>query len=289
MNKTIQINPVELRQHWTRRLLNKVDENSPQFLAMCDDILRGDSLPPIYIVAPNQVVAGWTRTLAHRKAQKDIECIVITEDESLMKSLKENALRLHLRKGQVAWLACPLADKVVEHSVVLRKHKLTGKAAPKVTDGMPENIEQLADQLGISRRLLMEVRTVYENIAAWDENHSARCWGESAEAMSAMEYWSQRIMDSEDPCTPGQAWAGIAGSDAGAAGKTNPEPRQLQLFTEGLASVRKWGKGYNDFVGAERKRAQEAIRRTVAEWPAELRSEFAAELKRAEREQLVEA
>lgn len=286
--KTISKNPVELRQHWTRKLLNKVDETSPQFLAMCDAIIAGDVLPPIYIVEPNQVVAGWTRTLAHKKAQKDIECIVISEDESLMKSLRENALRLHLRKFQVAWLACPISNRVVEHAHALRVAKLKqhhGTHVASPTDGTPQNMDELADQLGCSRRLLGEVRAVYDQIVAWDKKNAPRCWGESDEAMTAMEFWSSRIMDTDEPCTPGQAWAGIAGSDAAAAGKTHPEPRQLSLFTEGLASLRKWGVSFVKFEGSERKKAQEAIRKTVAEWPIQLRQEFAMEIKRMEREQ----
>lgn len=284
MKNIIKINPVELRQHWTRKLLNKVNEASPEFQSLCDCVLRGDVLPPIYIVEPNLVVAGWTRTLAHRAAQKDIECIVITEDAAYMKSLQENALRHHWRKYQIAWMTCPLAAKIVERAHLLKTHRLTGKSAPENTEAMPESLDELADQLGISRALLVNVRKVWEDIAQWDKKNEARVWAGSEAAMSAMEFWSSRIMDTEDPCTPGQAWAGIAGSDAGVAGKTNPVPQQLNLFTEGLASVRKWGKSFVEFVGQDRVRAKEAIRQTVAEMPAELREEFAAALKRAERE-----
>ena len=288
--KTVFKNPHDLKMHWTRKLLP--DTKGTELVGqLSDEIARGARLPAIYIVEPNLVVAGWTRKLAHQARQVDVECIVVSEEQAVHVAMKENTLRQHYsRKFQIGFSYCPMAVMVVEkaHAIQIANLKQgirTESATNALSVFLPATLEEFADQIGISRRLLLDCKATCDALAAWDAKHAPKKWGEDKDKKTALAYWSSRILDDEEPCTPGNARAGIAGSDAGADGKTKPEPRQLQLFTDGLASVSKWGKSFTKFEGGEKKKAVDAIRKTVSAWPAELRHEFAIEIKRIEREE----
>jgi len=283
MMKTILKNPIDLRKHWTRKLLP--DPSPAHINNISDEITRGTKLPPIYVVE-NQVVAGWTRTLAHRAQQRDIHCIELTEEEAINVALGENTIRQSYPfKYQVAWVYCPLAIEVMKFAEKRRHENLRhARTQADAATALPLNIDDLAGRIGVSRKLLGQIKEDYLKIKAWDEANEPRVWGDEREPRTALEYFNDRILDPENPCTPGNCIAGLGGKKAGEDGRTNPTPRQLSLFTDGLAALAKWGKSFTQFADADQRRAVESIRRTVGEWPAELRAEFMAELKRVERE-----
>lgn len=285
--KTILKNPHELKQHPLRKLLPDT-KGTPLVNSLSDEIKRGAKLPPIYIVEPNLVVAGWTRTLAHRAQQKDVECIVVTEDEAAHVAMKENTLRQSFgKKFQLAFAYCPLAIEVVKQAEVGRISSLKNARECKnaLTSSLPCTLDELADQIGVSRRLLCDCKQTHDALLEWDSKHDPKKWGDDKEKKTALAFWTARILDDEEPCTPGNARAGIAGSDAGAQGKTKPVANQLELFTNGLAAVGKWGKAFTKFDDKARKDALAAIKKTVAALPVELRDELESEIKRLKREE----
>ena len=142
-------------------------------------------------------------------------------------------------------------------------------------------MEEVGDLIGVSRSLMADAKQTYDELLAWDAAHEPKKWGESKTKMSALMYWTSRIMDQDgESCTPGQARAGMAGSNAGAEGKTKPMPKQLELFCDGMKSLQKWGGAFTKFDDGQRKTALVQIKKTIAALPAELRQELAVEIKR---------
>jgi hypothetical protein len=150
---------------------------------------------------------------------------------------------------------------------------------------MPDKIDDFAEILNCSDKFIENILANYINALEWDINHYPRKFGDSETALTALEFINARVHDEDKPCSPGQAWAGIAGSDAGAEGQTKPQPKQLQLFCDGFASVGKWGKSFDKFEGAAKKRALASVKKMAGALPAELRRELLAELKRLDREE----
>lgn len=275
--KTVLKNPVEVQMHWTRKLLPKPSQERVN--AISNELARGTKLPPGYLIEPNLLVAGETRRLAHKARQVDMEFIVITEDEAMAIALGENTNRQSYKfKYQTAFAYCPLACKIVEFS-----SKNRGAVADKSTK--PQNcgfatLAEVAAAINVSERCLEDAKQTYDVLVAWDKENEPKKWGELKNTkMTALAYWTMRIMDQEKSCTPGQARAGIAGSQAADDGKTNPAPKQLELFMDGFKSLGKWGKAFTKFDDAQRKSAVSCIKKTIAQLPPELRAEIAAEIK----------
>ena len=290
-NKTVTLNPVDVQKHWTRKLLPQPSQERVD--ALSNELARGTKLPPGYLIEPNLLVAGETRRLAHKARQTDMEFIVITEEEALNIAFGENTNRQSYKfKYQIAFIYCPLAVKVVEWA---NKRKGFGQKTAetpmnpiKVNPDFfgPKTLEEVADLIGVSRTLMVDAKKTYDDLILWDKENKPKKWGEDKAAKTALDYWTGRIMDQEgESCTPGQARAGLAGSDAGAQGKTKPVPKQLELFCAGLESVGKWSKSFNQFEGESKKLALNAVKKTIAAMPPELRSELATEIKRLEREE----
>jgi hypothetical protein len=285
------LDPAALKMHWTRKQLPVPAKDSEAVHGLSDDIARRIQLPPIYIVEPNLVVAGWSRVLAHRAQQCErIACIAITEEEAPLVALKENTNRQVLpKKFQVAWVYTPLALTVIQTAEQSRIQAL--KAGPNSREsktgltGMPGTLNDLADDLHVSRSLLADVVGAYRKIEAWDKENKPQRWGEDKQPKTAMEHANEMILHPETPCTPGNIVAGLGGKDAAVEGKTKPVPKQLELFCDGLDAVRKWGKAFPKWEGEERKIVVGALKKTVAAWPKELRDELSQELNRLRREE----
>ena len=298
-NKTVTLNPVDVQKHWTRKLLPQPSQERVD--ALSNELARGTKLPPGYLIEPNLLVAGETRRLAHKARQTDMEFIVITEEEALNIAFGENTNRQSYKfKYQIAFIYCPLAARVVEQSNKA-KGQIQQKRVPisendaktpmfsrnsNIGVSGPETLNDVADLIGVSPSLMADAKKTYDELILWDKENKPKKWGEDKAAKTALDYWTGRIMDQEgESCTPGQARAGLAGSDAGAQGKTKPVPKQLELFCAGLESVGKWSKSFNQFEGESKKLALNAVKKTIAAMPPELRSELATEIKRLEREE----
>lgn len=284
--KIITKNPVDVQMHWTRKLLPKPSQERVN--ALSDSIAKGAKLPPGYLVEPNLLVAGETRRLAHKARQVDMDFIVITEDEAMAVALQENTNRFALKfKYQIAFSYCPLAAKVVEHS---NKSKGFGhdsaKSAAVALYANYRTLDDVADALQISRRTLADAKETYDALLAWDAENEPKFWGDFKKTkLTALDYWTLRIMDQEESCTPGQARAGLGGSKAAEQGKTQPDAKPLQLMLSGFSTLEKWGKKFSNFDDGEQRKIVGAVKKTVSAWPAELREVALAELKRMKLEE----
>ena len=279
--KTVLKNPVDVQMHWTRKLLPKPSQERVN--AISNELARGTKLPPGYLVEPNLLVAGETRRLAHKARQVDMEFIVVSEAEALRIALGENTNRQsYTYKYQVAFAYCPLACKIVEFSA--KNRGAVGDASTKPQNWGFGTLADAAEAIGVSGSYLEDAKKTYQELVDWDTENEPKKWGESKKAMTALAYWTDRIMDQEESCTPGQARAGLAGSKAADDGKTNPAPKQLELFLDGFKSLGKWGKSFPKFDDDQKRAAVKQIKKTIGDLPAELRAEIAAEIKLLERE-----
>ena len=278
-----------LPQFWARKLLPQPSKDRINNLS--DTIADGITLPPGYLFQDAEgrqfLVAGAGRVAAHKLQQKDMAFLVTTDEAKAVKvAMQENSNRLHYpHKYQLVWDSCALIEQVA----VEQKNRTLANLKYQRADtnvrpiNLPANIDECAKLLGVHSNTVDKILGVYRQALEWDKKHSPRKFGESEKAMSAVDFITTRVHDEDKPCSPGQAWAGIAGSDAGAAGETKPVPREAQLLLEGFASIGKWSKKYQAFNPKERKDVLDSIKKTVAALPPELRHELAAEIKRLER------
>lgn len=265
--KTEIKDPRDLSLHWTRKLLPMPSQEVVN--AISDSIKRGDHLPPAYIVAPDLLVAGEARRLAYCAQQKDMEVIVVSEEEALRIIFAENTNRRQYPfKYQIAWDYCALALKVAE--AALRRKTANLKIGQKPNDsprvqsldsrrGSPANIEEIADALIVSRALFFDVLAFYRKAQDWDLENEPQCIGDSEKPMTAMQFISWRIHDVDKPCTPGEAWRGIMGSVATKDGQRIP-PRQFLLFTQAVDKLVSRFEYWQAFDPAEKRQAMQQIK-----------------------------
>ncbi|HEY5044154.1 MAG TPA: hypothetical protein VIK53_19460 [Verrucomicrobiae bacterium] len=291
---TITLAPHKLKtlpQHWARKLLPPPD--AARIKGLYDALADGATLPPGYLFRDPQgrhfLVAGEGRKCAHLERGEDMEFIE-TDNERLavMTTVQENSNRAQIRFDyQKGWDACPViertAEKNKEERIIRLKHHPEGTEFPKCD--LPANIEDFANLLGVSEKYVDIILKVWRNAGEWDINHEPRQFAGTGKPLTARDFITARVHDAEKPCSPGQAWAGIAGSDAAAEGRTAPEPKLFQLFLNGFNAVAKWGKGFTRFQGRQKTDAMAVIKKTVAAFPKELRAELLAELKRLDREE----
>lgn len=278
-----------LPQFWARKLLPQPGKE--RIHGLSDALADGITLPPGYLYQDETgkqfLVAGAGRVAAHKLQQTDMAFLVTTDEAKAVKiAMQENCNRLQYpHKYQLVWDSCKLIEQVsVESKKRLLSNLKQNRQGTNTPSGdLPANIDQVARLLGVCEKTVDKILKVWRDALEWDKKHPPRKFGESEKAMSAVDFITTRVHDEDAPCSPGQAWAGIAGSDAAADGKTKPVPREAQLLLEGFASIGKWGKKYQAFNPKERKDVLDSIKKTVAALPAELRQELGAEIKRLER------
>ena len=284
--------PKHLHQFWARKLLPQPSKDRVNGLS--DAIAEGITLPPGYLFqdahGQQWLVAGEGRRQAYLARQKDMTFFVVTDEAIAVKiAMQENSNRLHYpHKYQLVWDSCALIEQVAVESKKRALASLkTGNNSPADTNvrrgDLPANIDDCAKLLGVHSNTVDKILGVYRQALEWDKKHSPRKFGDAEKAMTALDFITARVHDEDVPCSPGQAWAGIAGSDAGAEGKTKPIAKTAQLLLAGFEAIGKWGKKYEAFNPKERKDVLDSIKKTVAALPPELRHELASEIKRLER------
>ena len=289
-NTTIKLEDLgRLPLFWARKLLPQPTKE--RIHGLSDALAEGITLPPGYLYQDANgrqfLVAGAGRVAAHKLQQQDMAFLVTTDESKAVKiAMQENCNRLQYpHKYQLVWDSCALIEQVaVESKKRLSERFKQSAADTNVRRGdLPANIDECAKLLGVHSNTVDKILKVWRDALEWDKKHSPRKFGEMEKAMTAVDFITARVHDEDNPCSPGQAWAGIAGSDAATEGKTKPIAKTAQLLLAGFEAIGKWGKKYEAFNPKERKDVLDSIKKTVAALPPELRHELAAEIKRLER------
>ncbi len=129
--------------------------------------------------------------------------------------------------------------------------------------GEAKTAEELAANLGVSRRLFFYAKQLHDEIAK-----DADLQPDIEEAVFIHESGLGAII------------AGLAGRKA-TKGKERPPSRQLDLFVGGWASVAKRFRYWDEFDASERNTALSRIEDLLAETPEDLRDELAKRLQLA--------
>jgi len=311
--KTIHLNASNLKQHWTRKELPQ--PHPDQVNALADAIARGTQLPPGYVIQDGEkylLVAGETRRRAHAQRQVDMEFYVVpTEEQAIAIAIGENTARKQYKfKYQIAWDYCPLAQKVIALAERKKLENLKkGQCFPDSPvsglsgEFIPKNIAALADRIGVGRTPMTDVMKVYKKAVEWDETNPPRIFtaaedlsDESKErlkkAVGAVEFISIRVRDIQDPCTPGQALAGLGGKSAAEEGRTQPKTKQkahqLILFNQVITDELKRWDYWQKFDDTDKAEHFKVVREKAAELPpeqlqslADYHAKLAAEFRKA--------
>jgi len=254
--------PHDLRPHPLIKAMPRWPEDSAEAMAFRADIQEHGILTPLRVTAGDLVVDGWTRCQAARMLGLTEVPVEIVEDGEIATTImRELALRRNLTKGQIAYLALPLLEAVLEEGSARRmRWLLQGKIPqnPNVSPspysvGRRENREaepsyRIAASLGISHALLEQAR----QLSNYFKDVTKRGWGPvdvlnslghpRGTQLTFREYYEPQILDRDRPLGLGYAITGIAQTlDQGAraaagrphtGGRPESQAIQLRLFSQ---------------------------------------------------------
>lgn len=276
MDKAAQIilrDPSELKVHPALKHVPELAKDSPEFISMLDDIrLRGID-QAIFIVG-DQIIEGRHRWRAAKRLQLPlIPVIERREDEIAGIIINSLVQRRHYTKGALAYMTVPMMEEAFEEAKKREiSHRFGQPAAGSAASALPlKSVEDLAETIGISRRLFFQARELHE---------------EFEKKPKLREQFEQKILSGEVGL--GGVLAGIAGQQAtkrsenGDQGKA--ESDQLELFGEAFGTLTTRFKYWAKFDADSKEEAVKAIRRTVSHMPDDLREEFSKALKAVEKE-----
>ena len=315
--------PHDLKPHPLIKAMPRWPEDSAEAMAFRADIKEHGIVTPLRITAGDLVVDGWTRCLAARMlGLPEVPVEIVEEGEIATTIMRELALRRHLTKGQISYLALPLLETVLEEASTRSVNNLLrGKICQNpnlspithsVCDRENWPATQLSAELGISRTLLDQAR----QISKFFSDPTKRAWG-TVELLNSMghprgtlltfrEYWEPQILDRFRPLGLGYCLTGIlqvidqeARAAAGrphTGGRPESQAKQLRLFSMTVLhdEAVRWeywqnvsDKGRRTFFEGVRAHAAElpaAIAEERADFHAKLAAEFKAAARRGEKQ-----
>jgi hypothetical protein len=232
----------ELTLHAAASRLPRMADDAPEFAALLIHIAEHGITEPIKVNQFRVVVGVDTWEAAKQLGIKSVPCVEIGPDEIFGHLSAALLARQHYTKGQIAYLATPLLEPLLDASrkrraanVATRMSKsgkgqnpdsaLSALSSPSLSKfALAKTAEQLAEALGISRRLFFFAAAIHRDFAA-DPGLRARFepaileQGEDGAAMGL-----------------GAVVAGIAGHKA-TKGITPHQQPELQLWGD---KVSKW-------------------------------------------------
>lgn len=219
------------------------------------------------VVGKDLIIDGRHRWRSAKRLQiAEVPTVQRTEAETHGIILNSLLQRRHFTKSAMAYLTFPLmADAYAEAQQ--RKLDCLKKGSRSAGSALRANsIEELADLVGVGRRLFFQAKELHEKFS------------EDPELRSQFE---QDILSGEVGL--GATIAGIAGQKA-TKSKSKPKEDQLELFDDGLVTIEKRFRYWEKFNPDQRDHAAKAIRRAVAKMPEELRREFARAIRAADKD-----
>ena len=274
-----QFDPQLLAVHKSLDIMPSWSEEDPRFFALCDDIKENGVREPVKVMLPPSprsdgkkaiVVDGRHRVrAAKRMGLLAVPCIVVPESEVAGIIIATLLHRRHYSKSALAYLAFPFLKTAYDEANA-RKLALIKTGKVRAGTSLAGSVEELSDQLGISRRLFDYAREVHE---IFEQDPDYKALKEPAILSD----------DPEESVALSRVKAGWAGKKS-TAGKPRVATQQLELFSQGYASLGRYAGYWTKLDPEEQGRAKLEIRKAVAQMPPELRSVMVAEIKRAEKE-----
>lgn len=238
--------------------------DDPEFQNFSNDIFVNGIKNPIKITKDNQVIDGETRRLAAKKrGLTQIPCVVVPDDEVFQTIVRELAFRRQLTKSGLAYSVYPILAPAFEEA----RHRMLKQPRSAQHALLPKTIEELAETVGVSRRLFFQAQEVHK---AFREDEALRAQFEPT------------IISGDTAL--GAVIAGIAGQKS-TKGKSKPEDDQLELWEDGLTTIEKRFRYWTKFDAEQKDVAAKAIRKVVAQMPQDVRKEFAKAIRAVEREE----
>lgn len=244
------------------RGLPDFDEDAADFLQMVKDVKAGDPFPPGY-VGPEGLVAGRRRRRAHEIAGRDFPYFVIGAELASLVAMKENTNRSDHTKEQLAFMFAPLIREVVEKAEKRKQANLTNvsRQSIELTHEGPSTLAELSDEININRTTVSNAAMTHAELVKWDAAHEPKRWGESKVKQSAMEYFSARILDRENPMHLGAVRAGLAGRQATAEKPRNEKSPARKIVAPAVTIATQLGElgPIRDLEEAERKEFRDEL------------------------------
>ena len=254
----------------------------PRFLAMCQAWTDQQSCPPIYCTEDGKIVDGrhrywWLSQVGATEA----DAVIVSEDEVYSTILSALAGRNHLTKGQRAFLAMPVLDGAWKEAQQRQVEIIQKGGAASAT--VAATTEQLAEQLGVSRSLLMQARAIYEAFG-WTKK------AQGVDGKALRKEWEPKILDPEEPKSLGEVASGIGGQTS-TKGKAKKPARNSTLakWASALRNLSQIGKGWDKFKEDDRAIAEGTLVDQFVKLPTTALDALAKAVKGAKKLQAKEA
>lgn len=256
----------------------------------CADAIRdmGGFVLPIFIDEDNHIVTddSVVRWMAAKRMQL-AEVPVVILPTLVGPAVIGNSLahRAHYTKSAIAYLAVPLLEPAFEAAVAHRRECLkTGQKPVVHSVHYGKKVEDYAEVMGVSRRLLFQAKQVHAEFDKDKTKYPFTVEGGGDDGKEVLltlrEYYEPKILrpakggehEGGLPVGLGAIMAGIA-SIRGTKGEARPPTKQLELFQSALKSANKF-RYWTDLKPEEKKLARATLREWVAEIPPEMMDEI---------------
>jgi len=283
------LHPKDLKIHPALKTSHRWEKDDPRFFALKDSMRDGGTIPALFIDKDNRIVDGRHRYWAALDLQWErLPVVRISEDEVQTIIIKSIVNRRHYTDAQLAYLALPHMEEAFEEA---RKRQLSGlKNAPSspVPQGLqkaPKRVEEWAEMIGVSVRLLQQAREIRELFADKEPRSLTDRDGVTATDATFQEFFEPRIFTGENPYGLGAVLTGIKtiiamehaarGGRAHTGGKPQGSNKQLELFDEAFDAIAKrwsyWQKADDEW----RNEHWKTVRKAAAALPPEQCAEMA--------------
>lgn len=279
------LDPADLRAHAILKDVPHQVGDKTKFNALCDHVLERGTVPsPLRVTAHHQIVDldsldAWR---AARQAQlESVPCLLVADDDVAGTFLHSLVNRRHYTKSQLAYVTYPLMKAAFEEAHHRKLELLKkGNVSRSPASGLrAKTVEELADQIGISRALFFDAARVHEAFAKDTKKHEFTDDDGTVRELTLREYFEPRILRSavggekqsgdKPPMGLGAAIAGISGYKA-TGSLPKPEPRQLDLFNDVWETLRHRCQSWEQFNDAEKSKAVTKLRASLKAMPDDL-------------------
>lgn len=300
MKKIEYHSPETLNDHPLLEHIPVWRRGDPEFLALTENILERGVDYPVLIDSMGRVVDGRNRRNACLLLGVETPCRRVADGEVASVIVAGLALRRHLAKGALAYLAAPLFEEVLEESK--RRHleflRAGGKSRVHSVHSAPQTAEELETSPETALRAVSGDNVDYQGVTHLIHNggksvpHSVRNAPQTTEDIAAqlgvgrrtlMQALELRRRFAEDPHLReqfeppvlageyglGQAIQAIAGKTS-TQGKPRREAALPTLLTRGFRDVQVRFRRWESLEAPERAGVMAACVRSTAGWPDEV-------------------
>lgn len=243
---------VSLRIHSAVRSAWELPDDDSRFLGLVADIRTHGILDPLRITEDGAVVDGRHRLRAAKLLDLDMVPVEVLRAglEPAGVAISSLTARRHLTgKGQLAYAAYPLF--AARHRELQESSSRGLRRGPQNSQPIPDSVPAIAAALGISVDTFQQAARLHEIFAA------------DAELKAE---WEPKIMAEDNPIGLGAAIAGIAGQ-AASTDRTPARNSALARFASAWSHVATPASAWSKWTDAERDKAAETVRETVAKLP----------------------